>query len=139
MKQFRNQTFNSILLNYDHSVGGNVATKPILNSQAEELCFCVKHDRVMICEVNSVKPKKLINHPLYFTYLPDRQGYISLDLFTKEDEQAPSENKACGDWGYQVVLIVKDDYYLLEYQDGFITGDARGGDDFQEFTADWQW
>jgi hypothetical protein len=55
------------------------------------------------------------------------------------DDDYDDHDSARGEWGYQLVLRDKGTHYSIYYQDGFITGDARGGDDFQELTAAWQW
>lgn len=148
-KDFRNKTFHTIISNFNERKGGNVLDKPILNENGDELCLCVNHDyysgrgSVKVCDIlDKNKPKKVTTDSIRFYYLKDRKIYISTYLFIKEDEYGElldNKHKPSGEWGYQLVLIDYGYFYLLDYQDGFITGDARGGDDFQELTADWQW
>ncbi len=129
--------FDVLVLKYDKDFGGHFADKPIYKDGVE-VCICNKHKIVKVCDVFDNKPDKLINTDIFFNKLDDRNIYVSLELFTKEDYDVPDVS-SCGEWGWQVALIDKDTHYELEYQDGFITGDARGGSDFQELTSDWQW
>lgn len=145
-KDFRNKTFRTIELHFDKKIGGSIADKPIMNENADELCLCVDpkyRGKLNVCNIlDKNKPKKVTTDSIRFYYLKDRKIYISTYLFIKEDEYGElldDQYRANGEWGYQLVLIDYGDHYLLDYQDGFITGDARGGDDFQELTADWQW
>ena len=132
------KTFEVLVLKFDNFLRGHFANKPIYKDGVE-VCLCVTHKKVQVIDAFSdYKPNKLLNEEIYFNKLDDRKIYVSLDLFLKEDPDAPDTNYS-GEWGYQIALIDKGDNYELEYEDGFITGDARGGDDFQNLTSDWQW
>lgn len=130
--------FLTLELKYDSFFDGYFADKPIYKDGVES-CLCITHDKVNVCNVyNANKPNRIKNQNITFHKLDDRNIFISLDIFEKDDDDAPDDNPR-GDWGYQLVLIDKDNRYVLEYQDHFITGDARGGSDFQVLTSDWQY
>jgi hypothetical protein len=131
--------YKEITLSYEKTIGGHLADKPMfLENDPEEKCICITHKDYKIYDVFDYdKPKKIENSEIYFNELKDRKCWVSLCLFTKDSVDVPKNGHA--EWGYQLALVDKGTHYLIDYRDHFITGDARGGDDFQELTSSWQW
>lgn len=135
--------FKTLWLTYEPTFNGHFADKPILNGE-EEQCLCITHKKVFICDVfDEVKPNNIKIDYLIFELLEDRNIWVSLDLFLLDDDYRVNLKHnfkpGTGHWGWQMALIDKGNHYEIDYQDGFITGDIRGGDDFQQLTSDWQW
>jgi hypothetical protein len=130
---------NELTLRYEKTIGGHIADKSMyLMDDPEEKCLSITHKDYKIYDVFDYdKPRKIDNSDIYFNYLEDRKIWVSLCLFTKDSVDIPKDGG--GEWGYQLALIDKGTHYLIDYRTHFITGDARGGDDFQELTSDWQW
>lgn len=132
--------YEAIDLKYDSFFGAHLLSKPLfLINDDSEKCIYITDDKVIVKDVLENKPIGIVEDDICFYKLDDRDIYISLDLFLKDDDGSP-DIPYKGDWGYQLVLIDKGDKYLLDYQDGFITGScSRQSDDFQILTSDWQW
>jgi hypothetical protein len=137
--------YKSIHLKYDRFFKAHLLDKPIyslndLKMQVyDEKCIHITNDKVIVRDVFDHEPIDVIKDDIRFYKLDDRNIYISLELFLKDNEY-PEDKRYSGDWGYQLVLIDKGDKYLLDYQDGFITGSySNQSDDFQILTSDWQW
>lgn len=123
-------------LKYSKTFNAHLADKPILLNDQEK-CLSITHDEFKICDPFEDKLDKIQKYPIYFHKLEDRKIWVSLDLFTKDNPDSPKGGRA--ECGYQMVLIDKGTHYNIDYQDHFITGDIRGGDDFQKLTSSWQW
>ena len=132
-----NKEFESIRSVYDKDFSAHFLDKPIYLDD-EEKCFCVTSKKLFICDPYEKKPSKQINHTICFSKIPDMNVFLSLCLFLLDDDNKP-DTRSTGEWGWQMVLLDKGDRYEIDYYDGFITGDARGGNDFQCLTSDWQW
>jgi hypothetical protein len=129
--------FRSIHLKYDRFFKAHLLDKPIYS--LNDLQMHVYDEKVIVRDVFDHEPIGVIKDDIRFYKLDDRNIYISLQLFLKDNEY-PEDTRYSGDWGYQLVLIDKGDKYLLDYQDGFITGSySNQSDDFQILTSDWQW
>lgn len=124
-------------LTYSETFSAHLADKPMLLDGVEK-SISVTHTKFKVCDPFEDKLPKAMKHPVYFNFLQDRKIWVALQLFTLDNDECDDDDYK-GEWGYQLVLKDKGDHYRIEYQDGFITGDARGGDDFQELTAAWQW
>ncbi len=144
----------TIDLKYDNFFGFHLLDKPLylindlkfdsFDSEGKyvinEKCIYITDEKVIVKNIFDEKPiDNIIKDDICFYKLCDRNIYISLELFLKEDDDSPDIDYE-GDCGYQMVLIDKGDKYLLDYQDGFIIGSSsKKFDDFQILTCDWQW